>query len=107
LEVLMRFSGKKKGKGFSSFAGGSRRGAPESHVPGGSGPKIPGVPGIPGLSQGGGSPIPQQQPRERLYGKKAPAKRGPWPLIIILVVAAVVAACLIVAVLTSGGQTGP
>jgi hypothetical protein len=96
----MRFSGKKKRRGFGSFAGGSTRGTPESHVPGGTGGKIPGVPGIPGMPGRGGLPAgPKPQQREPLYGKKAPKKGSRWPLIIMVIVAAVVVACIVIAAL--------
>ena len=94
----MRFSGKKKGKrGFGSFAGGSTHDTPEKQTP-----RIPGVPGIggTGMPSGKGTPGPGQE-RQRLYGRKVPAKQSSrTPLIILGVVLLVVIACILVAVLT-------
>jgi len=97
----MKFSGKKKGrKGFSSFAGGSTRGAPQKNAS-----RTPGVPGVPGIGGTGmpsvkGTPSPGQQ-RQPLYGRKAPvAQSSRTPLIIVGVVLFVVIVCILVAVLT-------
>ncbi len=98
----MRFSGKKKGKGFGSFAGGSTRGTPESHVPKGMSsdmPATPGVPGaVPGLPGGGSLPkVPKGPEHSPLYGRKVRKAKNFTPLIIFGGVGILVIVCVIVA----------
>jgi hypothetical protein len=97
----MKFSGKKKRKGFSSFAGGSTRGTPESHVPKGvksNMPATPGVPGIvPGLPGAGSQPKVPKSGQEPLYGRKVKKGKNYTPLIIIAGVGLLAVVGLIVA----------
>ena len=96
----MKFSGKKKRKGFGSFAGGSTRGTPESHVPKGmksNMPATPGVPGIvPGLPGAGSQPKIPKPEREPLYGRKVKKGKNYTPFIILGIVAVVVVILIIV-----------
>lgn len=97
----MQFSGKKKRNGFGSFAGGSTRGTPESHVPKGmkgSMPATPGVPGlVPGLHGAGTQPKIPGPEREPLYGRKVKKGKNYTPLIILGVVGVLAVVGVIVA----------
>jgi hypothetical protein len=101
----MQFSGKKKRKGFGSFAGGSTRGTPESHVPDGmksSVPTTPGVPGIvPGLPGTGSQPTIPKPQKEPLYGRKVRKGKNYTPLIIFGGVGVLVLVCVIIALTMS------
>lgn len=108
----MKFSGKKKRKGFSSFAGGSTRGTPESHVPKGMKSDMPATPGVPGVVPGlpgtGSQPkVPKGPEHSPIYGRKAAKGRNYTPFIIFGGVGILVLVCVIIALTMTPEELEP